>query len=105
MGGKPCLDKMNPAILLFLQILRIRVDRPMTLTSTYRDEAYNKLVGGGKTSQHLLGNAADVSNVGWTGAEKAEFVRLALDMDLSVGIYKTFFHIDCRNTRQVLWTG
>lgn len=105
MGGEPCFDKMNPRILGALSTLRGYVNKPFIVKSSYRGEEYNELVGGSKNSQHLLGNAADISTVGWTGADKYNFITCATDLGLSIGIYKTFFHVDCRNTTPVMWTG
>ena len=105
MGGEPCFNEMNPSVIKSLETLRAYVNRPFTVTSSFRDKEYNKTVGGGKNSQHLLGNAIDISTAGWTGIEKYNFLTCATDLGLSIGIYKTFFHIDCRNSRPVMWTG
>lgn len=105
MGGEPCYSKMNPDILEALDKLRGYVNVPFTITSSYRNPDYNKSVKGGKNSQHLKGNAVDISTAGWSGVSKHEFLSRATEMNLSIGIYKTFFHIDCRKTGPVMWTG
>ena len=52
-----------------LQYLRDRIGRPIRITSGYRSEAYNKRIGGSKTSRHVYGLAADidVANMGADG--------------------------------------
>lgn len=43
-----------------LSPLREKYKKPIIVTSGYRCEALNKLVGGVKNSQHLIGCAADI---------------------------------------------
>lgn len=48
-------------VLNLLQPLRDKVQRPLILNSGYRSPALNKAVGGVKESQHVKGEAADIS--------------------------------------------
>ena len=43
-----------------LEPIRLKYNKPIIVTSGYRSMALNKAVGGSKTSQHLLGQAADI---------------------------------------------
>ena len=43
-----------------LDPLREKYGKPIYVNSGYRSEALNKAVGGSKTSQHVLGMAADI---------------------------------------------
>lgn len=43
-----------------LQKLREELNIPLTVTSGYRCKEHNTNIGGAKSSQHLLGNAADI---------------------------------------------
>jgi len=104
MNGEIVFDKMNVEFLEFLDFARGYIKKPFVLTSTYRSEEYNKMIGGAENSQHILGRASDISTKGWTGADKAKLVKLALDSGMSVGIDKNFIHIDNRITTQVIWT-
>lgn len=45
-------DKMGYEFILWLDALREAVNAPMILTSDYRSEEYNRLVGGAKDSAH-----------------------------------------------------
>lgn len=104
MDGEVVFEKMNPTLLVYLDALRQYVGRGFVITSSYRSPEYNKLVGGAKHSQHVLGNAVDISTKGWTGVDIARLVQSALNLDLAVGISSSFVHIDCRNTGKTTWT-
>ena len=43
-----------------LEPIREKIGCPLVISSGYRSEKINTLVGGSKTSQHLLGSAADI---------------------------------------------
>lgn len=43
-----------------LEPVRMRFGHPITVTSGYRCERLNRLVGGSRTSQHMTGDAADI---------------------------------------------
>ena len=45
--------------MVLLQCIREHFGRPVHITSGYRTASRNAAVGGSKTSQHLLGRAAD----------------------------------------------
>ena len=53
------LNNINALVNNVLDPLRARIGRPIIITSGYRSQRVNKLVGGSKTSQHLTGKAAD----------------------------------------------
>ena len=79
-----------------LQILRDLICVPMVITSGYRCRIHNEKIGGSTSSRHLYGSAVDVKCDQWDGQKKWEFVREAMQLGMSVGIYKTWFHIDLR---------
>jgi len=103
MGGEPCFDKMNPILIEQLEYFRGFVKKPFVITSSYRTKEYNKKIGGAKKSQHLLGNAVDISTKGWGGKHKANLVYIAISNGLSVGVSKNFIHIDYRKADSSLW--
>lgn len=52
------------------------------ITSGYRSPALNKAVGGAPSSQHMLGEAADINVSGReTGSKMYDFIRSNLDFD------------------------
>lgn len=83
-----------------LQLLRYLVDKPFRFSESgggfYRCRDFNQKIGGAENSQHLLGNAADILTHGWDGATKWLFVSQAMQLDLSIGVYPSWFHIDNR---------
>ena len=50
---------VDEALMLLLQCIREHFGKPLHITSGYRTAAHNAAVGGSKSSQHLLGRAAD----------------------------------------------
>lgn len=95
-----------------LQPLREHYGHPITISSGYRCPELNKAVGGSTTSQHMLGEAADLHlpNLG-TGREWFEWIKthctfhqLIWEHDAS-GTY--WIHVSCRrnpsqNKRQII---
>ena len=60
------LGNIKALVLNVLDPLRARIGRPIIITSGYRSQRVNELVGGSKTSQHLSGKAADFHVQGYT---------------------------------------
>lgn len=59
----PSREHLENLVLLckeILQPIRDSYGAPIFITSGYRCETLNRLVGGEKTSQHLVGEAADI---------------------------------------------
>lgn len=74
--------------------------RPITVTSAYRSPEHNAKVGGAKHSQHMHGNAFDISTDGWTDADKQAFVDQALAAGFNgIGVYPNSLHIDVGSRR------
>lgn len=60
------LNNIHALVNNVLDPLRAMVGRPVIITSGYRSQRVNELVGGSKTSQHLSGKAADIHVQGFT---------------------------------------
>jgi len=69
------------------------------INSGCRCEEHNKNVGGSKTSQHLLGRAADVRLKHTPPNRVQEYLHGKYPSSLGLGSYDTFTHIDTRDTR------
>ena len=50
---------LDDELVVLLQCIREHFGKPVHITSGYRTAAHNAAVGGSKSSQHLLGRAAD----------------------------------------------
>ena len=91
-----------------LQFLRDYTGRPITINSAYRCPEHNAKVGGSKTSQHLLGKAADITIQSLKPAEVYALIEELIDMGHmlqgGLGLYDTFVHIDIRKTK-ARWNG
>jgi uncharacterized protein YcbK (DUF882 family) len=91
-----------------LQFLRDYTGRPITINSAYRCPKHNKKVGGSKTSQHLLGKAADITIQSLKPAEVYMIIEDLIDMGHmlqgGLGLYDTFVHYDIRKTK-ARWNG
>lgn len=92
-----------------LDELRHVFGSPIYVNSSYRSPAYNKLVGGARTSLHLKYNAIDFTVKDnsklpmlyglleeWDRTHKFDFLPKAGSMGL--GLYDTFIHLDTRAT-------
>jgi len=101
MGDKPVFKYMNEAFLYKLDLLRDKVGKPLTINSSFRDIEYNKHVGGSKHSMNLTGQAVDLrcSN----SFLRVSIVKEALLLGLSVGVSKSFVHVDNRDN-QLMFT-
>lgn len=90
-------DGLKPGIVTVLNAAQALVDFPITLSSGARDPSRNKAAGGVGGSQHLTGNAVDISLKGLTNDQRTQLVRaLAQTGALRIGAYSgnTGLHVD-----------
>jgi hypothetical protein len=75
--------------------------RPMTVTSGYRDPAYNRAIGGATMSTHVEFRAMDVHIPGISPRQLYDwFDAHAESQRIGLGVYSSgFVHIDTRGTR------
>jgi uncharacterized protein YcbK (DUF882 family) len=80
-----------------MEEVRAKFNRPIAITSWYRDPRSNREVGGSPRSQHLLGLACDFTVDGLT----PKVVQLALEnwWEGGLGYGATFTHLDSRANR------
>lgn len=103
------LTNINALVKNVLDPLRAMIGRPIIITSGYRSQQVNELVGGSKTSQHLTGKAADIHVQGYT-PQQMEIIYRAIQMyyDFDQLIFypkKNIIHIswDGDKNRQESW--
>lgn len=90
---------------MILQPLRDALGKPVRVNSAFRSEAVNRAVGGTATSQHRLGQAADVHVPGMTSVEVAKkIVALGLPFDQVIEEFGSWVHVSYgpRRRRQQL---
>ena len=87
-----CKDGTDPLfvdseLVQVLQAIRDHFGAPVVITSGYRTAAHNAAVGGSKSSQHLLGRAADFHVEGVPVAAVAAYAETLLPARGGIGRY------------------
>jgi len=66
---------------MVLQPVRSSLKTPVIVTSGYRCDMLNAIIGGAKGSQHTLGEAADFEVIGYTNREVYDWIKDNLEFD------------------------
>lgn len=96
---------MRNLVRYILDPLRRAAGQPVIITSCYRSPAVNRVVGGASTSQHMLGQAADLNVKGLTSEQTVALIRkLNLPFDQLIEEFGQWVHVSYgpRNRKQVL---
>lgn len=101
---------VDEALVVLLQAIREHFNKPITITSGYRTGTHNTAVGGSKSSQHLLGKAADIQVAGVSVEDVASYAEALMPDWGGVGRYpvkagraKGWVHVDTRPNKS-RWT-
>jgi zinc D-Ala-D-Ala carboxypeptidase len=98
-------NEMDTDFVKALDHLRHVCEFPFIITSGYRSPNHSietaKVAAGKKLGTHAQGIAADIKVSG--GAQRLAIVKHASAMGMSVGVAKTFVHIDTRKTEPMCW--
>ena len=88
-GAGVCLQGqlLDDELVVLLQCIREHFGKPVYITSGYRTAAHNAAVGGSKSSQHLLGRAADFYVEGMDVATVAAYAETLLPSRGGIGRY------------------
>ena len=78
---------IDEGLVVLLQCIREHFGKPVYITSGYRTAAHNAAVGGSKSSQHLLGRAADFYVEGVDVATVAAYAEALLPARGGIGRY------------------
>ena len=105
---------IDEGLVVLLQCIREHFGKPVHITSGYRTAEHNAAVGGSKSSQHLLGRAADFYVEGVLVATVAAYAETLLPGRGGIGRYPKdakhpkrvtgWVHIDTR-TNKSRWKG
>lgn len=95
---------LEALVTMILDPLREHLGLPIRITSGYRPPALNKVIGGARSSQHVLGQAADITVEGMSPVDVCRAImaiRLPFDQLIEEG---TWVHVSYseRNRREVL---
>lgn len=83
-----------------LEDVRDVIGSPIRITSGYRCEELNGLVGGAKNSQHMIGCAADIKPVSMDLGEAIEVIIDAdIEFDQLILEFNSWIHISVPNTQ------
>ena len=101
---------VDETLTVVLQCIREHFGKPVTITSGYRTAAHNAAVGGAKSSQHLLGRAADIRVQGVSVEDVAAYAESLMPDWGGVGRYPVkagratgWVHVDTRANKS-RWT-
>lgn len=101
---------VDEALVLLLQCIREHFGKAVTITSGYRTPEHNAEVGGSKSSQHLLGRAADIRVAGMSVEDVAAYAESLMPDWGGVGRYPVkagratgWVHVDTRQNKS-RWT-
>ena len=78
---------IDQTLVALLQAIREHFGKAVTITSGYRTGTHNTAVGGSKSSQHLLGKAADIQVAGVSVEDVAAYAERLLPTWGGVGRY------------------
>ena len=102
---------VDEALTVVLQCIREHFGKPVTIASGYRTPAHNAAVGGAKSSQHLLGRAADIRVAGVSVEDVAAYTESLMPDWGGVGRYPVkagratgWVHVDTRADK-ARWRG
>ena len=98
---------VDETLTVVLQCIRDHFGKPVTITSGYRTAAHNAAVGGAKSSQHLLGRAADIRVAGVSVEDVAAYAESLMPDWGGVGRYPVkagratgWVHVDTRQNKR-----
>ncbi len=100
------LDSMLDLIFYCLQPIRNKINKPIVITSGFRNNEVNRLVKGKNNSQHLKGQAVDFVIKGMNIGDIIDFIKKSdVEYDQLINEYNKWVHISFvkgKNRKQIL---
>ena len=94
-------NEMDIEFIKALDHLRAACGFPFVITSGFRSKKHSLERAKKAPGTHAQGIASDIRVSG--GSQRAKIVKHASAMGMSVGVAKTFVHVDTRKTEQMCW--
>ena len=94
-------NEMDVEFIKGLDHLRQTCGFPFVITSGFRSLEHSVEKKKSKGGTHTMGIAADIRVSG--GAQRMAIVKHASSLGMSVGVAKTFVHVDSRKSEQMCW--
>ncbi len=100
------LDNMLNLIFYCLQPIRNKINKPIIITSGFRNSEINRLVNGKNDSQHLKGQAVDFTIKGMKIVDIVDFIKKSgIEYDQLINEHNRWVHISFvkgKNRKQIL---
>ena len=96
-------DTVDIELIKLLESIRTHFGKAVNINSGCRCPEHNAREGGVKTSQHLLGRAADIFIMTVPPIEVAKYIDSKWPNRFGVGVYNSFTHIDSRSNGPARW--
>lgn len=97
--GKSHHQPLEDGLLTKLDLLRVIINAPITITSGWRCAEHNAAVGGAEKSYHLIGRAADIRADDMPGlldaAKRLNAIYLYKFSELIPKLEKGYIHVAC----------
>lgn len=97
LSNQPDMDaqsNLRRLVEMVLDPLRASIGTPIVVTSGYRSPQVNKLIGGASSSQHVVGQAADIIVPGMSVAEVCQRIQqLGLPYDQLIDEFGRWTHV------------
>lgn len=84
------IDNLHFLCVEVLEPLRLKIGRPLLVTSGYRSPYVNKVVGGASKSDHLTGKAADISTFGLSPSDVSSALDFLHDMMTEIKLVRYY---------------
>ena len=97
--GKCSPRAVDSELLTLLEGLREYFLQPITISSGWRCEAYNKSIGGYPASKHLEGIAVDITINGTSPDKVYYYLDKTYPDELGLGKYEAWTHVDVRDLK------